>query len=216
MPSFSQHLDTLERWQRFPGLERLGEERVALTFDDGPDPDGTPAILDCLDQLGLKATFFMVGEQVKAAPMLAREVAKRGHEVGLHGGTHTSQRDLEDWKVKDEMAYGLGTLEVSAGRRPTRFRPPYGVFSEAGYEGCGALKLEPVYWSAWGMDWETISAERILDIVVRDLEPGAILVLHDSARYGHRPDVSATVEALPLIAAAAQQRGLVLGPISPA
>lgn len=215
MPSFGQHLDTLERWRRFPGLERLDDERVALTFDDGPDPDGTPAVLDALDELGLKATFFLVGEQVKAAPMLAREVVKRGHDVGLHGGTHTSQRDLADWKVKDEMAYGLGTLEVATGRRPTRFRPPYGVFSEAGYEACRALELEPVYWSAWGMDWETISAERIADIAARDLEPGGILVLHDSARYGHRPDVTATVEALPLIAAAAQERGLSLGRLSP-
>jgi peptidoglycan/xylan/chitin deacetylase (PgdA/CDA1 family) len=213
LPSFGQHLDTLERWRRFPGLERLDGERVALTFDDGPDPDGTPAVLDALDALGLKATFFMVGEQVKAAPALAREVATRGHDVGLHGGTHASQRDLEDWKVKDEMAYGLGTLEVATGRRPTRFRPPYGVFSEAGYEACGALKLEPVYWSAWGMDWETISAERIADIATRDLDPGAIVVLHDSARYAHRPDVTATVEAIPLIAAAAAERGIELGPL---
>jgi peptidoglycan/xylan/chitin deacetylase (PgdA/CDA1 family) len=213
LPSFSQHLDTLARWREFPGLERLDEQRVALTFDDGPDPEGTPAVLDALDAVGAKATFFFVGEQVKAAPMLAREVANRGHDIGLHGGTHTSQRDLEDWKVKDEMAYGLGTLEVATGRRPTRFRPPYGVFSAAGYEACQALKLEPVYWSAWGMDWETISAERILDIVERDLEPGAILVLHDSARYGHRPDAAPTVEALPLIAAAAAERGLELGPL---
>jgi peptidoglycan/xylan/chitin deacetylase (PgdA/CDA1 family) len=213
LPSFGQHLDTLARWREFPGLERLEEQRVALTFDDGPDPDGTPAVLDALDAIGVKATFFLVGEQVKAAPMLAREVANRGHEIGLHGGTHTSQRDLEDWKVKDEMAYGLGTLEVATGRRPTRFRPPYGVFSAAGYEACRALKLEPVYWSAWAMDWETISAERILDIVERDLEPGAIVVLHDSARYGHRPDVAATVEALPLVAAAAAERGLELGPL---
>lgn len=213
MPSFSQQLDTLARWREFAGRERLEEERVALTFDDGPDPDGTPAVLDALDSIGVRATFFMVGEQVKAAPALAREVANRGHEVGLHGGTHASQRDLEDWKVKDEMAYGLGTLEVATGRRPTRFRPPYGVFSAAGYEACQALRLEPVYWSAWGMDWETISAERILDIVERDLAPGAIVVLHDSARYGHRPDVAATVEALPLIAAHAAERGLELGPL---
>ena len=201
----------MERWRRFPARERLDDARVALTFDDGPDPEGTPAILDALDDLGLRATFFMVGEQVKSAPMLAREVVKRGHEVGLHGGTHASQRDLEDWKVKDEMAYGLGTLEVCTGRRPTLFRPPYGVFSDAGYEACAALKLEPVYWSAWGMDWETISAARIADIAARDLEPGAILLLHDSARYGHRADVAETVAALPLIKAAADERGLELG-----
>jgi peptidoglycan/xylan/chitin deacetylase (PgdA/CDA1 family) len=213
LPGFGDSQDTLERWRQFPGRERVDGERVALTFDDGPDPEGTPAVLDALDSLGLKATFFLVGEQVKSAPMLAREVVSRGHEVGLHGGTHVSQRDLPDWKVKDEMAYGLGTLEVATGRRPTRFRPPYGVFSEAGYEACQALKLEPVYWSAWGMDWETISAERIAGLVEGDLQAGAILVLHDSARYGHRPDVTPTVEALPLIASLASERGLELGPL---
>ena len=211
MPSFTQHLDTLERWKRFPGLERHAGEHVALTFDDGPDAAGTPAVLDALDAAGIKAMFFMVGEQVMQSPALAREVANRGHAVGLHGATHVSQRDLEDWKVKDEMAYGLGTLEVATGRRPSRFRPPYGVFSEAGYEACQALGLEPVYWSAWGMDWETISAERITDIVERDLEAGSIVVLHDSARYGHRPDVAATIEAIPAIAAAAEARGLGFG-----
>ena len=87
MPSFSQTLDTLARWREFPGLERLDDARVALTFDDGPDPDGTPDVLDALDAAGLRATFFMVGEQVKAAPTLAREVAGRGHEIALHGAT---------------------------------------------------------------------------------------------------------------------------------
>ena len=213
MPSFGQHLDTLARWREFPGLERLDEDRVALTFDDGPDPDGTPAVLDALDELGLKATFFMVGEQVKGAAMLAREVASRGHEIALHGATHRPHRELNPRESKDEPSYGLGTIEAATARRPHWFRPPYGVFNEHSYEAVKAVGLEPVYWSAWGMDWETISAERIADIVERDLESGAILVLHDSARYGHRPDIEATVAALPLIAAAAQSRGLELGPL---
>jgi peptidoglycan-N-acetylglucosamine deacetylase len=213
VPSFSQQQDTLERWREFPALERLDEDRVALTFDDGPDPDGTPAVLDALDELDLKATFFMVGEQVKGAAMLAREVASRGHEIALHGATHRPHRELNPRDSKDEPSYGLGTIEAATARRPTWFRPPYGVFNEHSYEAVRAVGLEPVYWSAWGMDWETISAERILDIVERDLSPGAIVVLHDSARYGHRPDVDATVAALPLIAAVAAERGLALGPL---
>jgi peptidoglycan/xylan/chitin deacetylase (PgdA/CDA1 family) len=213
LPSFGQHLETLERWREFPGLERLDDERVALTFDDGPDPDGTPAVLDALDAAGLKATFFMVGEQVKAAPALAREVATRGHEIALHGATHRPHRELSPRDSKDEPAYGLGTLEAATARKPRWFRPPYGVFNEHSYEAVRAIGLEPVYWSAWGMDWETISAERIFDIVERDLGPGVIVVLHDSARYGHRPDVSATVAAIPLIAACAEERGLTLGPL---
>ena len=212
--SWGRQRETLARWSEFPALERLeGEQRVALTFDDGPDPDGTPAVLDALDAAGLKATFFMVGEQVKAAPALAREVAARGHDVALHGATHRRHRDLSPRDSRDEPAYGLGTIEAATARRPRWFRPPYGEFNEHSYEAVRAVGLEPVYWSAWGMDWETISAERILDLVERDLEPGAIVVLHDSVRYGHRPDVAATVEAIPLVAAAVAERGLSLGPL---
>jgi peptidoglycan-N-acetylglucosamine deacetylase len=213
LPSFGQHRDTLARWREFPARERLDDERVALTFDDGPDPEGTPGVLDALDAAGVKATFFMVGEQVKAAPMLAREVATRGHEIALHGATHRPHRELNPRDSRDEPAYGLGTLEAATARRARWFRPPYGVFNEHSYAAVRAIGLEPVYWSAWGMDWEAISAERILDLAECDLEPGAILVLHDSARYGHRPDVAATVEAIPLIAALAAERGLTLGPL---
>jgi peptidoglycan/xylan/chitin deacetylase (PgdA/CDA1 family) len=213
LPSFGQHIDTLARWRQFPALERLDEERVALTFDDGPDPDGTPRVLDALDAAGLKATFFMVGEQVKAAPALAGEVAKRGHEIALHGATHRPHRELSPRDSRDEPAYGLGTLEAATARRPRWFRPPYGVFNEHSYEAVRAVGLDPVYWSAWGMDWETISAERILGLVEPDLAGGAILVLHDSARYAERPDVTPTIDAIALIAACAAGRGVTLGPL---
>ena len=215
MPSFLQYRETLARWREFPARERLDDERVALTFDDGPDPDGTPGVLDALDEAGIKATFFLVGEQVKAAPTLAREVAARGHEIALHGATHRPHRELSPRDSKDEPAYGLGTVEAATARRPRWFRPPYGEFNEHSYEAVRAVGLEPVYWSAWGMDWETIPAERILDLVERDLQPGAIIVLHDSARYAHRADVAPTIEAIPLIAAAAAERGLELGPLTP-
>ena len=68
-------------------------------------------------------------------------------------------------------------------------------------------------WSAWGMDWEPIPAERIAELVARDLAPGAIVLLHDSARYAPRPDAAATAEAIPLIAAAAAAAGVELGPV---
>lgn len=213
MPSFGEQARILELWREFPARERLDDGRVALTFDDGPDPEGTPAVLDALDAAGLKATFFMVGEQVKAAPMLAREVAARGHEVALHGATHRPHRDLSPRESKDEPSYGLGTVEAATARRPRWFRPPYGEFNEHSYAATAAVGLEPVYWSAWGLDWETVAPERILDIVERDLAPGAIVVLHDSARYGHRSDVEPTVAAIPLIAATAAERGLRLAPL---
>ncbi len=102
----------------------------------------------------------------------------------------------------------MGAFEAVAGAKPKLFRPPYGQFSEHSYKACAALGLQPVYWSAWGLDWEEIDASRIADLVTRDLEAGAIVVLHDSPRYADRPSAQPTAEAIPAIAAAAAERGL--------
>ena len=214
MPSFQEYRHTLDLWERFPGRERV-ESGFALTFDDGPDPDATPAVLDALDAAGVKATFFMVGEQALLHRALAREVVDRGHEVGLHGHEHVEHEEMGG-RVKDDVARGLGTLEVATGRRPTLFRPPYGRFSEYSHAACGTLRLDPVYWSAWGGDWEPVPSERIADVATRDLTDGAILLLHDSARYAYRQTAAPTAEALPAILAAAGERGLSAGPVGPA
>ena len=214
MPSFQQLRATEALWARFGGRQRLDGDAVALTFDDGPDPDATPAVLDALDDAGLRATFFVVGEQAAAHPRLAREVATRGHEIALHGYEHREHAELSPREARDDLARGLGAVEATTGRRATRFRPPYGRFSEHSREACERLGLEPVLWSAWGMDWEPLPADRIAELVARDLDPGAIVLLHDSARYAHRADAAATAEAIPLLAAAAAERGLGLGPLS--
>jgi peptidoglycan-N-acetylglucosamine deacetylase len=212
MPSFSQQRETEEDWRAFPGLERLpdadGPPRVAMTFDDGPDEDATPAVLDALEAAGIRATFFIVGEQLMRHHAIARRTALAGHELALHGFAHPRHKELFPPEARDEVARGVGAFEAVAGRKPRFFRPPYGQFSEHSYKACGALGLEPVYWSAWGLDWEEIGADRIADLVVRDLGPGAIVVLHDSTRYAERPSAQPTAEAIPAIAAAAAEQGL--------
>lgn len=202
MPSFRGHVDTLGLWRRFPALETVDgvDGTVALTFDDGPDPDCTPALLDALDAAGAKATFFMVGEQLMRHHAIAREVAERGHELALHGFEHRDHGTLSPQQARDDLARGLGTLEAGAGRTARWFRPPYGRFSEASYEACEKLGLERVYWSAWGFDWEPVQADRIAEIVTRDLRGGDIVLLHDSPRYAPRESALATAEAIPLIA----------------
>ena len=213
MPGFLQFRDTEELWRRFPGRERVDGERVALTFDDGPDPDATPAVLDALEGAGVRATFFMVGEQAFEHRALAREVADRGHEVALHGFEHREHSELAGRAARDDLARGLGTLEVASGRRPELFRPPYGRFSEDSYAACHDLRLEPVLWSAWGMDWEPLPAERIVDLAVRGLSAGSIVVLHDSARYAPRSEAQATAEAVAGIVEAARGAGLEIGAV---
>jgi peptidoglycan/xylan/chitin deacetylase (PgdA/CDA1 family) len=201
----------LARWAELPGLERSGDG-AALTFDDGPDPDATPAVLDALDAAGARATFFMVGEQVEAHPELAREVADRGHDVQLHCFEHRHHEELADPRADLERA--LAAIRAATGAEPALQRPPYGRFTAESHAACRAAGLEPVYWSAWGEDWEALGADRIADFVTRDLAPGVVILLHDSPRYAQRPSAQPTAEAIPLVAAAARERGLALRPIS--
>src|SRR3954447_10074624 len=207
MPGYGQIVETVERWRRFPARERV-EAGVALTFDDGPDPDATPAVLDALDRAGARATFFLVGEQLLVHHELGRAVAEAGHEVALHGFRHVEHDELED--PREDLLRGLDAIESATGSRPRLCRPPYGRFSEASYAACTELELEPVYWSAWGMDWEPLPADRIADLVSRDLADGAILLLHDSARYAPRPSAQPTAEAIAAIVAEVRERGLEL------
>jgi peptidoglycan/xylan/chitin deacetylase (PgdA/CDA1 family) len=208
MGSFREHGQMLEDWRRFPGVERVEGDRVVMTFDDGPDEDSTPAVLDALEAAGIRATFFVVGEQLMRHHGLARRAALAGHELALHGFAHPRHPDLFPPEARDEVARGVGAFEAVAGSPPRFFRPPYGRFSEHSYKACEALDLEPAYWSAWGIDWYDIGAGEVADLVVRDLDAGSIVVLHDSPRYAHRPSARATAEAIPAIAAAAAERGL--------
>ena len=147
---------------------------------------------------------------------LGREIVERGHEVALHCFAHRPHDDMTPTAARDDVARGLGTVEAGTGTRPRWYRPPYGRFTEHSFAACAKLELEPVYWSAWGGDWETISAERIADLVARDLGDGAIVLLHDSARYASRPTAEATAEAVPLIAERAREQGLELLPLGEA
>jgi len=154
----------------------------------------------------------VVGEQLMKHHAIARDALARGHEVALHGFQHVHHDTLRG-QARDDVARGLGTFEAAVGRKPRFFRPPYGAFNEYSYEACADLGLQPVYWSGWGLDWEDIGAERIAEVVSGDLVDGAILLLHDSARYAHRPDASATAAAIGAIAARAAELGLTLAPL---
>jgi peptidoglycan-N-acetylglucosamine deacetylase len=196
-------------WLRAPGIEAVpAPAGAALTFDDGPDPQYTPPLLDALDAAGAKATFFVVGERVEGSEELLREIEERGHEVALHGMTHRRHDRLSEDDARAELREGLAAIEAAAVTRPRRYRPPFGGTSPQLARLCAELGLELAYWSAWGQDWEPIPAERIAGLVERDLEPGAVILLHDSALYAERGDARATIEAVPPIAAAARSRGI--------
>lgn len=199
------------RWRERPGIERTSSGgRAVLTFDDGPDPlpDATPAVLDALDRIGAHATFFLVGEQIEAAPELAREIVAREHEIGVHGQRHfRHDRALAAESVADIEA-GFEAVARIVAPGPRFYRPPYGKLGREGYEACRRLGLEVAYWSTWGLDWEPLPSDRIARRAIRDLDDGAIVLLHDSAHYAVRRSAQPTADAVEAIGARAAGLGL--------
>lgn len=197
------------RWHKVPGLRRIPPGAgIALTFDDGPDEVCTPELLDVLAELGATATFFVIGERVVEDPGLAREIAERGHELGLHGMTHRRHDRLGEDEARKDLSLGLEAIERATGHRPGWYRPPYGASSPLLASICSELGLALAYWSAWGQDWEDISAAEIARLVLRDLDAGSVILLHDSPLYAEREDAKPTVESVPIIARSARDLGL--------
>ncbi|MEA2436167.1 MAG: peptidoglycan-N-acetylglucosamine deacetylase, partial [Thermoleophilaceae bacterium] len=118
------HVPPLCRALRIP--RRLDVDGVVLTFDDGPHPEGTPAVLDALGQNS--AVFFMIGEQVERYGSLAAEVAAAGHEIALHGFRHRNQMRVTPRWLADDLARGADAIASATGRAPRLYRPPYGIF----------------------------------------------------------------------------------------
>lgn len=208
---YEWHPGRARRWRRYPGVERLGKgQHAVLTFDDGPDEDATPAVLDALDYAGARATFFLLGTQVVAHPKIAQEIVDRGHEVGLHGNEHLRHDRIDPDQSREDITLGFATIEETLSVRCRWYRPPYGKMSPEALATSRALGMTTVYWSAWGLDWEEVGPGRIAEVTGGKLHDGAIVLLHDSARYAHRRSAQPTAQAIPAIADHARVMGLSL------
>jgi peptidoglycan/xylan/chitin deacetylase (PgdA/CDA1 family) len=181
---------------------------VALTFDDGPSPHGTPAVRDALAALGLRATFFVLGRELVRHQELGRELAAEGHELAVHGWDHGYLLGRGHRRVRDELARTRDLIAETCGTTPLWFRPAFGVLTGPAVRAARELGLRPVLWTAWGKDW---TATATAESVVRRLEPalvgGATLLLHDVV------PASVTAAALPRLTALAIGRELAVGPL---
>ena len=203
------------RCRLLPQLSGVGRpDHVALTFDDGPDPKSTPAIVDCLEALGWRATFFCLGSQVERAPSLARELVERGHEVGVHGQTHRSQLLRAAPAVIADVGRARSLLEDTTGSPVEWFRPPYGGVSASTLTAARWHSLRTVLWTTWGLDWRAdATGATVAGHVARTYYPGATVLLHDSDITSTPRSWKATLAALPRLAEDWQARGLSVGPL---
>jgi peptidoglycan/xylan/chitin deacetylase (PgdA/CDA1 family) len=182
------------------GIERTlrTHDRIALTFDDGPHPEGTPAVLDELAGRGARATFFLVGEQVASRPALARRIVEEGHEIGVHGYRHTLLLRRRVRELAVDLDRALGVIEDATGCSPALYRPPYGVFSRGALAHVRARGWRPLLWSRWGRDWERrATPSSIARRASARLRPGDVVLLHDSDAYSSADSWRKTTAALP-------------------
>jgi peptidoglycan/xylan/chitin deacetylase (PgdA/CDA1 family) len=190
------------------GLRLRSPCGIALTFDDGPHPPRTPAVLDQLERANARATFFLVGEQVERRPSLAAELVAAGHEIAVHGYRHTLLLRRTPWELSEDLARAADVIGAATGVEATCYRPPYGVFSTAGLVLVRRRAWHPLLWSRWGRDWTRHATPAgIARRATRNLSGGDVVLLHDADFYSSAGSWTKTAAALPSIIDAARAAG---------
>nr|WP_026021840.1 polysaccharide deacetylase family protein [Bacillus timonensis] len=173
----------------------ISKKVVAFTFDDGPHPLYTPQVLEIFKDVGGRATFFMVGEEMEKYPKLVKRVASEGHEIGNHTYSHPYLSKISDEECLGEIDRNEVLVEELIGQKPVVFRPPYfdyndqvcRILDKKGYSMIGALNFE-------ARDWEQPGVEHIFRASLESVKEGSILIFHDG--YGDR---SQTVKAVRML-----------------
>lgn len=167
------------------------EKRIALTFDDGPHPHNTKEILALLSEYRISATFFVIGENISYFPESFDLLLGAGHEIGNHTDTHPKLKGQGEGALADEIRRCEEKILERGGTRPTLFRPPEGVRSEAVTAVCQREGYRTVYWTVDTLDWTGASADAIERAILAGVKDGSIILCHDYIVGGGH-----TVEAL--------------------
>jgi peptidoglycan-N-acetylglucosamine deacetylase len=184
-----------------PPIRRLAtrDRAVALTFDDGPNPDATPVVLDALAARRVKATFFILGRHAERWPDLVKRVADEGHSIGNHGYYHRKLHFKSPGYVRRDLQLGTAAIERAAHVRPSLFRAPHGFRSPWVTAIARSLGQRTVGWSLGVWDSDRPGVEAIAERTVSGASPGSILLLHDGDGYDPSGDRMQTAHAVPLI-----------------
>lgn len=155
------------------------DKYIALTFDDGPQPNVTPRILETLEEYDAVATFFMLGIQVEYYPDIAVLVADQGHEIASHSTAHSDLSLLHKDEIKKDILQSNQMIEDTTGVKPVLFRPPYGSYNNDVQEVVEELGLTIILWSIDSLDWKSRNASTVYATIMDDVEVGANVLMHD-------------------------------------
>ena len=186
-----------------------GRDRLAITIDDGPDPEVTPRVLDVLEEYGARATFFCIADRVRTQPALARRIVEAGHDIENHSLMHRHHFSLLGMRgMRREVEQAQQVIADVTGRMPLYFRAPAGLRNPFLDPVLHALDLKLVSWTRRGFDTRVGDSERVTQRLLHGLSDGDILLLHDghAARTAHGQPV--ILEVLPRVLAAAREQNL--------
>lgn len=168
-----------------------------MTYDDGPHASNTPRLLDMLQQWNIKATFFMIGKNVRSHPSIVRRIASEGHEVSNHSWSHPALAKLGDSQVREELRSTHKAIFDACGVVPKTFRPPYGSITAAQKQWIAhEFGYATILWDVDTNDWKDRNSSVISSRVRAGAHPGAIILTHDI----HTTTINAMPSCLPAIA----------------
>jgi peptidoglycan/xylan/chitin deacetylase (PgdA/CDA1 family) len=178
-------------------------KRVALTFDDGPDDRSTPVLLDLLREEKIPAAFFSVGKRVAAHPELAARIVSEGHLLENHSYSHSYATNFFGVeRLKEELQRTQSVVQEASGTAPRLFRPPMGLSNPRTFRAAHAVGLKVIGWSARGLDTQCTDPERVVRRILRRVQPGGIILLHDGNIPAER-----VVTTVKLLLAGLRERG---------
>ena len=150
--------------------------KIALTFDDGPSAAWTPALLDGLKERGVKATFFLIGENADKNPEIVKRMAEEGHLIGNHTYHHVELTKVTEKEARSELADTSAAIVRITGKEPEYMRPPFGAWQRKLEQ---EIRMLPVLWTIDPLDWTTENQDEIVNKVVTEAEENDIILLHD-------------------------------------
>lgn len=182
------------------------EKKIAVTFDAAWGADYTPHLLEILKEHKVRATFFLTGIWVKKYPDMVKKIAAAGHELGNHSTTHPHCASLSEEEIKKELLENEEMIYKLTGKRTRLFRPPFGEYNDTVITTAENMGYQVIQWSVDSLDWQEIGVEAVVDRVLKNVHPGAIILFHNYARY--------TPEALPVILDSLEKQGYKAVPVS--
>lgn len=173
------------------------EKLIALTFDDGPHPRYTDEILDLLNKYGVRATFFVVGENAVLYENVLKRISDEGHEIGNHTYTHCCVKQVDRAHIKDEITKTENEIQRITGKRPTVFRPPEGCCNKNVVSCASELGYKLILWTVDPRDWASPPVSAVSDNILHSVKSGAIILCHDYNSNKHTPTPQALRIVIP-------------------